>query len=254
MNKQFMYVNDTIIVSNEDGIKSVIPYVDNIEDILILENEIEYLKKCLKKDEKALKDATNDVAIKNRDSKCISIFGPIIAIGATLGAAQIFGLSHEEVKNTIFGPMSEYLAFSIPMSCGLVIGTQVFSLYGLSTRPSKSSIAGLEERIKFEKGMISVFNDELNLLKKNTTTERMGVDREKVRYDVHYKFVLDYLKEALDLRYAFGCNPERFVELFNVGFLEEQLTDDGFSDDVIMDFYEYVKAYLIEQKKVNKKM
>ena len=45
-----MYVKDSIIVSDENGMKPAIPYVDNIEDMLIIENEIECLKRILEKD------------------------------------------------------------------------------------------------------------------------------------------------------------------------------------------------------------
>ena len=39
MKKQFMIVNGKIIVSTEKGMNEPIPYVDNIEDILLFEND-----------------------------------------------------------------------------------------------------------------------------------------------------------------------------------------------------------------------
>lgn len=39
MKKQFMIVNWKIIVSTEKGMNEQIPYVDNIEDILLFEND-----------------------------------------------------------------------------------------------------------------------------------------------------------------------------------------------------------------------
>ena len=49
-----MYINGTIVISDENGMKPAIPYVDNIEDVLVLENEIEFLEKCLKEDQEKL--------------------------------------------------------------------------------------------------------------------------------------------------------------------------------------------------------
>ncbi len=40
MNKQFMYINGTIVVSDENVMKPAIPYVDNIEDKLCRRNDI----------------------------------------------------------------------------------------------------------------------------------------------------------------------------------------------------------------------
>ena len=66
------------------------------------------------------------------------------------------------MTNTIMGPMSEYLAYSIPMSVGCVGFVQMLSLLGLSYRPSKKDIRGIEERIKYEKDMIDLA-DAINL-------------------------------------------------------------------------------------------
>ena len=147
MNKQFMYVNGTIVISDENGMKPAIPYVDNIEDVLILENEIEFLEHCLKLDERALETKIGDREYRNKDSLKISLVGSALAVGATFGLSQILGLSHENITNTIMGPMSEYLAFSIPMSVGCVGFVQMISLLGLSYRPSKKDIKGIEEKI-----------------------------------------------------------------------------------------------------------
>ena len=157
MNKQYMYINGTIVISDENGMKPAIPYVDNIEDVLVLENEIEFLEKCLKEDQEKLESKKNDRAYRTKDSKQISIVGSIIGVGAAFGVGQLVGLSHEEMTNTIMGPMSEYLAYSIPMSVGCVGFVQMLSLLGLSYRPSKKDIRGIEERIKYEKDMIDRF-------------------------------------------------------------------------------------------------
>ena len=71
MNKQFMYLNGNIIVSDEKGMKPAIPYRDNIEDILILENEIEFLEKRLKEDSEKLETKKSDREFRNKDSKKI---------------------------------------------------------------------------------------------------------------------------------------------------------------------------------------
>ena len=253
MNKQFMYVNGTIVISDENGMKPAIPYVDNIEDILILENEIEFLKHCLKLDERALETKIGDREYRNKDSLKISLVGSAIAVGATFGLSQILGFSHENITNTIMGPMSEYLAFSIPMSVGCVGFVQMISLLGLSYRPSKKDIKGIEEKIKYEKEMIELFKQELNYLLENPTYDRKDIVEDMKSYEVHYKYSIEYLKEVLKLRYAFGYNSDRFIKLYEEGKLAVTLTHEGFSDDVVMDFMDYVAKHMVEKTKSVKK-
>lgn len=244
MNKQFMYLNGNIIVSSENGMKPAIPYRDNIEDILVLENEIEFLESCLKKDSKKLETKQADRDFRNKDSKKISIVGSLMAMGVAFGGSQLLGVSHDEITNTVIGPMSEYLAFSIPMSVGLVGFVQGISLLSLTYRPSKKELNGLEEVIRYEKDMIELFKEELQYLEDRPTFDRKDKVEDMVSYDVHYKSSLDYLRQAIKLRYSFGYNPKRIIELLNKGELEVTLSSEGFADDVIMDFVEYVNNYL----------
>ena len=248
MNKQFMYVNGTIVVSDENGMKPAISYIDNIEDILILENEIEFLERELRDDQEKLESKNNDRAFRNKDSKKISIVGSIIGVGAAFGVGQLAGLSHEEMTNTIMGPMSEYLAYSIPMSVGCVGFVQMISLLGLSYRPSKKDIKGIEEKIKYEKDMIDMFKEELEYLVEHPTYNRQNQVEEMVSYDVHYKYSLDYLREALKLRYAFGYNSNRMIKLYEKGELPSVLLKEGFSDDVIMEFIGFIERKIEESK------
>ena len=248
MNKQFMYINGTIVVSDENGMKPAIPYVDNIEDILILENEIEFLENVLREDQEKLESKNNDRAYRTKDSKKISIVGSIIGVGTAFGVGHLFRLSHEEMTNTIMGPMSEYLAYSIPMSVGCVGFVQMISLLGLSYRPSKKDIRGIEERIKYQKDMIDIFKDELEYLSSHTTCNRKDQVEDMVSYEVHYKSSLDYLRESLKLRYAYGYNPDRMIKLYEEGTLPKALLDEGFSDDVIMDFTCFIERKLEENR------
>ena len=247
MNKQFMYVNGTIIVSDNRGMKPAISYVDNIEDILILENEIEFLELELDEDRKKLESKKKERDYRNRDSKKISIVGSIMAVGISFGMGQLAGLSHEEMTNTIMGSMSEYMAYAIPMSVGCIGFVQALSLLGLSYRPSKKDINGLEQKIIFEKEMIKVFRNELECLKSNPTYNRKDMVEQMVSYDVHDKYSLDYLREALKLRYTYGYEPDKIMKLFEQEELYNELIEKGFSDDVIMDFLEFVKSKMIEK-------
>ena len=72
MNKRFMYVGDSIVVSDENGMKAPIPYVDNIEDVLILENEIEYLKKCLEEDSSKIEHKSKERIMRSKEEEVLN--------------------------------------------------------------------------------------------------------------------------------------------------------------------------------------
>ena len=249
MNKQFMYINGTIVVSDENGMKPAIPYVDNIEDMLILQNEIDFLETQLEVDKKDLKTKKEEIAYRNKDSKMISTWGSLLAVGATFGISSFMGLSHEEMTNTILGPMSEYLAFSIPMSVGCVGFVQMVSLLGLSYRPSKKSIIGLEEKISCAEEMMKTLKSELTYLEDNATSDRYANVEEMISYYVNSNSSIELLKEILKLRYSFGYDSEYFYKLLVNGSLEEKLIAEGFSDIAIMDFSEYVAKKMKEKTK-----
>lgn len=244
MNKQYMYLNGNIIISDENGMKPAIAYRDNIEDILVLENEIVFLENNLKADSEKLEFKKSDREFRNKDIKKISILGSVMAVGATFGVSHLTGMSHEEITNTLIGPMSEYMAFSISMSVGLVGFVQGISLLGLTYRPSKKEINGLECVVKYEKDMLNLFKEELKYLEERPTFDRKNSVKEMVSYDVRYEFSLEYLRQAMKLRYSFGYNPKRIIDLYKKGKLSSVLLNEGFSDDVIMDFTSYIDNYL----------
>ena len=255
MNKQFMYINGTIVVSDENGLKLAIPYVDNIKDMLLLQNEIEFLETQLEADKKALKNKKEEIAYRNKDSKRISTWGSLLAVGTTFGISAFMGLSHEEMTNTILGPMSEYFAFSIPMSVGCVGFVQMVSLLGLRYRPSKKSVTGLEEKISCAEEMLKTLKSDLTYLENNATSDRYADVEEMISYDVNSTSSIELLKEILKLCYSFGCDSEYFFKLFKKGILEEKLISEGFSVIAIRDFSEFVAEKMeekIKSKHVNK--
>ena len=240
MNKQFMYANGYIIISDENGMKPAIPYVDDIENRLIVENQLIFLESELKKDQEKLDSKTKERKSRTQDSIELSLVGSAVAVGATFGLAHIFGFSHEEVKNTIIGPMSQYLSFSIPMSVVGVGYVQMLSLMGLTYRPTKSELRGLEEKIKYEEETIKELKDELEQLIANSTCDRRDEVQEMVSYDVHSKPYIDYLKESLKLRYSFGSDSNMMFYLYESGSLISTLESKGFSRDVIEEFHTFV--------------
>lgn len=253
MNKAFMYLNGMIIVSTEEGMKPAIPYVDHVEDILILENEIEYLEKTLAEDEKKLDDALEEKASRRKLSKHISLVGSALGVAASFGGAQLFGLSHTEMVSTIMGEMSEFLAFAIPMSVGEVVFVQGISFFNLKVGPSPSLIRCYQERIAYEKEMLDILRKEQTYLTENVTLKNDGQVEEMVSYPVRSAGSIQFLKEAITLREYYGYDSEKCMKAYREGGLEEQLTSRGFGDIAIMDFIGFLNKKIETPSKLIKK-
>lgn len=241
MNKRFMYVGDSIVVSDENGMKAPIPYVDNIEDVLILENEIEYLKKCLEEDSSKIEHKSKERLMRSKECKKISLVGSVLAVGVGFGVSEITGYSHMEVVNNAFGQMSEYLSMSIALSTSGIVFSNVISLLGLSFMPSKKEINGYKEKVEYEKEMIDVLGKELEYLKEHLTVKNKDKVTKMLPYTVHYQGSIEYLMSALKLRYAYGYNYKSIMELYENGELADALIKEGFADDVIMDFITFIE-------------
>lgn len=240
MNKEFMYMNGMIVVSDEEGMKPAIPYVDNVEDILILENEIEYLEKTLASDEKALHDKMEERGSRKKFSKQISLVGSALAIAISFGGAQLSGFSHTEMTTTIMGEMSEFLAFAIPMSVGEVAFVQGISLLNWKAGPSQALLNCYQERIAYAKEMLGVFQSELSYLKEHVTLKNDGQVEEMVSYPVRSASSIQFLKESLALREYYGYAPKKYMKEYKEGTLASRLSESGFGDIVVMDFMEFL--------------
>ncbi len=252
MNKSFVYCDKGIIVSTEKGIRPLIPYIDSVEDILILENEIEFLKKSLESDEKTLSDKIDERKYRLKDVRNVSIFGSGISIGAAFFLSSIMNYGDTSVVNTVFGEMSQYTASVMATSAAGISIAQVIAGLGLTYRPSKKELAGYEEKIIYEQTMIESLTKELSYLREHATQKNKNLVNGNIAHKVHYESSIAYFRDALKLRYAFGANKKRIIDFYYEGTLVRVLEESNFPDDVIMDFMGFIQNRLNEEKEVAK--
>ncbi len=237
MNKSYMYTEETVVVTTDTGILPPIDYVDNIEHILKLENEIEFLRKAYEADNKALQDKYEQCDYRKKDS--LKVFGFIagVSIVTAIASKLLFPdsvLSHAAlVTGAAFAP--------------------TMSLVGLSFRPSKQDIRGYEEKVKFEKETIGFLEEEKGFLENNPSYSRLGNIREGLVVELDSTFTLKYYEDAIKLRYEFGYNPDKFIAWYNEGDLALRLRAAGVADEAVMEFMSYVERQLEEQVKLGKK-
>ena len=159
MNKQFMVIGDKVIVSTEVGMNEPIPYRDNIEDILLFENEIEYLKRCLDEDEKILDDKIKDKDYRRKSA----LKNTAIISSSALAASGLCYLASNIMPELVTQQTFEQLIViigGVGVTFGPFLGWMEM-IYG----PSKNLISCYEERVAYEKEMIDILNTELELLK-----------------------------------------------------------------------------------------
>lgn len=234
MNKQFMIVNGKIIVLTEKGMNEPIPYVDNIEDILLFENEISYLRKVLAEDEEFLKSKIEDKGTRKKSAiknTTIVTGAAMLATGAVyLSSVLVPELLNEQTYNDLM-----VIIGGVGVTFGPFLGWMEYR-FG----PSKNIFPCYEERIKYEKEMIEILESELEYLKSHLTAENIGNYEEMVPYDVRDEGSLKYLKDSIRLRDIYGYNKKTIMSLYSTGELTDELVKLKFDENVIMDFITYL--------------
>lgn len=232
MNKQFMIVNGKVIVSTEEGMKSPVEYVENIDDILLYENEIEFLKSKLAEDEKYLEDKVSERENRKKAAKKVIL----TATGVSLVAGGTYYLGANVVDSTFIQQLSVAVG-GCAASFGILLGWMEIK-YG----PSKNIVPCYEERISYEKGMIEILSMELDELRKKSITKNNERFDEMVSYPVNDVEAIRYLKESLRLRDIFGYHKKAITKMYKEGKLFDILKNEGFSEDAIMDFSIYLES------------
>lgn len=236
MNKQFMVVNGQVIVATENGFREPIPYVDNIEDILLFENEIEYLRKCFIDDSKLLdsKSEERNYRMKSAIKTDAIVSGAAVAAS---GVCYLFGNSMPELTDSVFFEQLMVSIFGVGVLFGPFLG-----IMDISFAPSKKIIASYEERTAYEQEMIEILSVELESLKNNTTSNNIEQFKEMVSYPVRDTGAIKYLKDSIRLRDIYGYNQAKIMNLCYRGELSYVLKQEKYDENAIIDFLTFLDS------------
>lgn len=241
--KEYMVVEDRVIITDENGMRDPIVFTNNFKDIEIVESVICYLQEQLARDVKDLENKKLDRTMRVKEYKK----NTLVATGASIAIPPVVslltGLQNQRM-DTIFGEMNGVIGFSISMIPALIVASQLLMTYGLTLRPSKSSIMGKEEKIKYEEELIAELTDDLVKLKLDTNSDKLLEYKANNRGIIDDSTIMKFVKDSIGLRYAFGSQFKRVMKLYNNGQLYEYLLDTGIEEQAAKDFIEFVDAYV----------
>lgn len=214
MNKDYIYIDGSIEVTNEFGDKRKIEYSDNLEEILVKENLIEKMELELKNityEKKHNKNISFKLLTK---SLCTLLNIPLILIILPL----IFG-----VINLNMIPLSVSLSvILIPAYLGFFLIYE-YNKINKTNKGYENQISFLEEQIRLE-------YEKLNGLKKSKTSKQ--VDEIPVSKRVNDIKELKRLKELLIVYYNCGYYDYRYRKYLKQGKLRKRLSK-VYSDEQI---------------------
>lgn len=159
MNKEYIYIDGKVIISDENDYKVQSEYYDNLDKVLVQENLIETMEIRLQALEKE-----SELYKKYNRKHYKPIYFPTTALMSTIGAPIVISLLTGTnlfitPVDTIFGTISQAMAISIPISiCFLPLSAGIeFDTY-----------IDYKNSFKKEKGI----NSELDFLKKQIEKEK----------------------------------------------------------------------------------
>lgn len=172
MNKEYMLGTNGVLISTDDGLKVGIPYVDNLEERLITENEISFLEQQLSADEKKLKDTIAERASHLSSYKTLLLFTTGCALVVPFAVSALCTSGMEDILvSTMFGEMSAYWANIVCTMPASLLFSQVLPAVLLTYRPSKKSVLGYQGRVDYEKEVLEQKRNYLeNLQKENVVS------------------------------------------------------------------------------------
>lgn len=241
--KEYMVVEDRVIITDENGMRDPIVFTNNFKDIEIVESVIRYLQEQLARDVKDLENKKYDRTMRVKEYKKNSLVATGASIAIPPVVSLLTGLQNQRM-DTILGEVNGVIGFSISMIPALMVASQLLMTYGLTLRPSKCSIMGKEEKIKYEEELISELTDDLVKLKLDTNSDKLLEYKANNRGIIDDSTIMKFVKDSIGLRYAFGSQFKRIMKLYNNGQLYEYLLDTGIEEQAAKDFIEFVDAYV----------
>lgn len=239
MNREYTHIDGKVIISDENNEKIQSEYYDNLDKVLVQENLIETMEKKIQE----LESESESYKKSNR-MPYIPVIFPMTVFMSTIGSPLIVnwlaGVNSFAISvDTIFGPMSQAMAVSIPMSICIIplgLGIELFthSEYKNSIKKEK----GINSQLAFLKQQIEKERDELEGLKQDKSKTNESTEFRTVKVDDLQQ--LKILREYLNLYFDLGYNGQKYYQYYQRGQLDRKL-QKYYSDTGIQKAKDYLE-------------
>lgn len=234
MNKEYTYIDGKVIISDENDNKTQSEYYDNLDEVLVQENLIEFMEGKIHSLEKE-----SQLYKKNNVRRYIPVALPMTLLLSTIGPSLLINNAFNTYVDTIFGTMNLALAAGIPITLSLLpigVGTELilYNEYKNSLKREK----GINSELVFLKEQIVKEKESLDDLKLDRTRNNENTDFRTVKVDDLQQ--LKVLRDYLNLYYNLGFNGEKYYQYYQDGKLDEKL-QKYYSDTGIQLAKEYIE-------------
>lgn len=225
MNKEFIKVDDKIIITNDKGMKRPVNYRDNMEDILISEDIIEEIEKNIPEIKEKLNKLENN-------KKFIKIKPFVIMVCSILIAMLIL-------------PIIGVLSLTVPLVS--LIASKL--IYKWDTEDYENIKNGLNSQLELLETTLEEENKKLTELINDRTID--NVEKNNYKPKKVDKKLLEKLRVLLKFYYKCGYYKKEHQEYLEKGILEKKLSSNYSKEEI-----ELVKDHLLGEgpklRKTNK--
>lgn len=223
MNIEYTYLNGNVIISDEQNRKKQCEYYDNLDNVLVQENLIETMEEIRK--ELAKESETH----KKYTAKYYTPFiFPVSAVMTTIGAPFMLNWltntnSFNTTVNTVLGPMSNALAFSITMStCVLPLAAAIEIRSYMNYKDQRKRENGIFNELNFIENQLKIEKGLLKTLKQEKTRNNEKTEFRTVKVDDSQQ--LAALQNWLNLYFDLGYNESKYYQYYQQGQLTRKLS------------------------------
>ena len=237
MNIEYTYIDGKVIICDENDNKTQRDYYDNLDEVLVQENIIEFMEGIIQNLEKE-----SQLSNKINRRRYIPVAFPMTLFMTTIGTPIMFNMfTDNPYVDTIFGTINLALAAGITMTlCFLPFGSGVELIMHNEYKNSLKNEKGINSELDFLKTQIVKEKEYLDSLKLDRTRDKENIEFRTVEVDDIQQ--LEILRNLLMLYYDLGFNGEKYYKYYQDGKLDEKL-EKYYSDTGI----QLAKDYLEEK-------
>jgi len=252
MNKNCIYMDDKVIITDENGNYTVSEYYDNLDKVLVQENVIEEMEKRI---QKLTKESKKNPFLEKKYIP-IYLYPAIIAplVAPPLAIYSITGNNpYLCYIDTVFGSVNEVLFHSLlvfvlafPFCSGLTL-LDYFHNY----KPNIKKAQGINSELKFLENQIEKEKEILFSLQEVKTKDK---DISKLKStEVDDIQQLEELKSRLMLYNNLGSNRKKYLRYYKQGKLEQKMQKHYSETDIKLakEFLEEKGPVLVRKRNNN---